>query len=254
VPRDTGVSAWIRASEPALQRVAPDQGDLTVGRDPVTCPQLADQSNRLTRTWPTTDLNQLLSTRIDLPPTRIKRAQSKPLILAGHVQRVRPVPARAAVLRFRSLAQARAGRLNLVAEPLPRQLRQLPRSLAADPKALRHLIQIQALNSPLDRTADLLRNGTELRLQAFVIRAHHRIIAPPPKFGDRDVAPDEWIAAEAIVGSEAEPTNRAVAACSDYALPGGVFGKIADALIVKRLNGKSLEEGLHNFKALVERQ
>jgi uncharacterized membrane protein len=40
----------------------------------------------------------------------------------------------------------------------------------------------------------------------------------------------------------------------DYALPGGVFGKIANALIVKRMNAKSLGEGLHNFKALVERQ
>jgi uncharacterized protein YndB with AHSA1/START domain len=40
----------------------------------------------------------------------------------------------------------------------------------------------------------------------------------------------------------------------DYMLRGGVFGKIADALIVKRMNGKSLEEALHNFKALVERQ
>jgi carbon monoxide dehydrogenase subunit G len=40
----------------------------------------------------------------------------------------------------------------------------------------------------------------------------------------------------------------------DYALPGGALGKIADALIVKRLNAKSLEEGLANFKALVERQ
>jgi uncharacterized protein YndB with AHSA1/START domain len=40
----------------------------------------------------------------------------------------------------------------------------------------------------------------------------------------------------------------------DYALPGGVVGKLADALIVKRMNGKSLEDGLNNFKALVERQ
>jgi uncharacterized protein YndB with AHSA1/START domain len=40
----------------------------------------------------------------------------------------------------------------------------------------------------------------------------------------------------------------------DYTLPGGVFGKIADALMVKRMNGKSLQEALHNFKALVERQ
>ena len=40
----------------------------------------------------------------------------------------------------------------------------------------------------------------------------------------------------------------------DYALRGGVFGRIADALIVRRMNGKSLEEALHNFKALVERQ
>ena len=39
----------------------------------------------------------------------------------------------------------------------------------------------------------------------------------------------------------------------DYALSGSVFAKIADALIVKRMNAKSLEEGLHNFKALVER-
>ena len=40
----------------------------------------------------------------------------------------------------------------------------------------------------------------------------------------------------------------------DYALPGGVFGKLADALIVKRMNRKSLKEALNNFKALVERQ
>ena len=40
----------------------------------------------------------------------------------------------------------------------------------------------------------------------------------------------------------------------DYAPRGGVFGRIADALIVKRMNGKSLKEALHNFKALVERQ
>ena len=40
----------------------------------------------------------------------------------------------------------------------------------------------------------------------------------------------------------------------DYALPGGVLGKIADALLVKRMNAKSLEEALDNFRALVERQ
>jgi carbon monoxide dehydrogenase subunit G len=39
----------------------------------------------------------------------------------------------------------------------------------------------------------------------------------------------------------------------DYGLPGGVLGKIADALFVQRLNAKSLEQGLNNFKALVER-
>jgi uncharacterized membrane protein len=40
----------------------------------------------------------------------------------------------------------------------------------------------------------------------------------------------------------------------DYALPGGVLGKIADALLVERLNAKSLEEALENFRALIERQ
>jgi uncharacterized membrane protein len=39
----------------------------------------------------------------------------------------------------------------------------------------------------------------------------------------------------------------------DYALPGGVLGRIADALIVKRMNANSLEEGLQNFRELVER-
>jgi carbon monoxide dehydrogenase subunit G len=40
----------------------------------------------------------------------------------------------------------------------------------------------------------------------------------------------------------------------DYALPGGALGKVADALMVRRMNDKSLEEALNNFKALVERQ
>jgi uncharacterized protein YndB with AHSA1/START domain len=40
----------------------------------------------------------------------------------------------------------------------------------------------------------------------------------------------------------------------DYALPGGVVGRLADALMVKRMNGKSLEDALKNFKALVERR
>lgn len=38
----------------------------------------------------------------------------------------------------------------------------------------------------------------------------------------------------------------------DYTLPGGVLGKLADALIVKRMNARSLEGALRNFKALVE--
>jgi uncharacterized membrane protein len=40
----------------------------------------------------------------------------------------------------------------------------------------------------------------------------------------------------------------------DYALPGGALGKLADALLVKRMNAKSLEEALENFRALIERQ
>lgn len=40
----------------------------------------------------------------------------------------------------------------------------------------------------------------------------------------------------------------------DYVLPGGMLGRLADALLVKRMNGNSLQEGLENFKAFVERQ
>ena len=37
----------------------------------------------------------------------------------------------------------------------------------------------------------------------------------------------------------------------DYALPGGVVGKLLDALIVKRMNGKSLQTALENLQSLV---
>ena len=40
----------------------------------------------------------------------------------------------------------------------------------------------------------------------------------------------------------------------DYALPGGVFGRMADALVARRMNARSLEQALENFKALAERQ
>lgn len=39
-----------------------------------------------------------------------------------------------------------------------------------------------------------------------------------------------------------------------YTLPCGVFGRLADALMVRRMNAKSLQQALQNFKALVERQ
>lgn len=39
----------------------------------------------------------------------------------------------------------------------------------------------------------------------------------------------------------------------EYVMPGGALGRLADALVVKRLNAKSLEGALRNFKALVER-
>lgn len=50
-----------------------------------------------------------------------------------------------------------------------------------------------------------------------------------------------------------EGDGTALTTTFDYVLPGGVFGRIADALVVKRMNAKSLEDGLRNFKALVER-
>jgi uncharacterized protein YndB with AHSA1/START domain len=39
----------------------------------------------------------------------------------------------------------------------------------------------------------------------------------------------------------------------DYVLRGGVIGRVADALVVKHMNARSLEEALGNLKALVER-
>jgi uncharacterized protein YndB with AHSA1/START domain len=50
-----------------------------------------------------------------------------------------------------------------------------------------------------------------------------------------------------------EGDGTALTTTFDYVLPGGVFGRIADALIVKRMNAKSLGQALQNCKALVER-
>jgi coenzyme Q-binding protein COQ10 len=38
----------------------------------------------------------------------------------------------------------------------------------------------------------------------------------------------------------------------EYDMPGGVLGKIADKLVVERVNTRNLEESLENLKALVE--
>jgi hypothetical protein len=38
----------------------------------------------------------------------------------------------------------------------------------------------------------------------------------------------------------------------EYDMPGGALGKIADKLVVERMNTRNLEESLENLKALVE--
>ncbi len=38
----------------------------------------------------------------------------------------------------------------------------------------------------------------------------------------------------------------------DYKMPGGFLGKIADKVVVERMNAKNLEDSLENLKALVE--
>ncbi len=38
----------------------------------------------------------------------------------------------------------------------------------------------------------------------------------------------------------------------EYNMPGGALGKIADKLVVERMNARNLEESLGNLKALVE--
>jgi uncharacterized membrane protein len=38
----------------------------------------------------------------------------------------------------------------------------------------------------------------------------------------------------------------------DYQMPGGALGKIADKLVVERMNAKNLEQSLENLKATVE--
>ena len=43
-----------------------------------------------------------------------------------------------------------------------------------------------------------------------------------------------------------------VTATFDYEMPGGVLGKMADKLVVERMNNENLEKSLNNLKKLVE--
>lgn len=49
-----------------------------------------------------------------------------------------------------------------------------------------------------------------------------------------------------------EGSGTRVTSTFDYEMPGGALGKIADKLIVERMNTKNLEDSLKNLKALVE--
>lgn len=49
---------------------------------------------------------------------------------------------------------------------------------------------------------------------------------------------------------EGEKTR--LTALVDYEIPGGALGKVADKLVVERMNAKNLEKSLENLKALVD--
>jgi hypothetical protein len=51
---------------------------------------------------------------------------------------------------------------------------------------------------------------------------------------------------------ESEGGATRTCAVVDYEMPGGALGKIADKLVVERMNAKNLEQSLENLKAVVE--
>jgi len=53
-----------------------------------------------------------------------------------------------------------------------------------------------------------------------------------------------------VFAPEGEGTR--VTATFDYEMPGGVLGKLADKMIVERMNTENLEKSLENLKKLVE--
>jgi coenzyme Q-binding protein COQ10 len=53
-------------------------------------------------------------------------------------------------------------------------------------------------------------------------------------------------------GYTPEGSRTRLTALVEYEMPGGALGKIADKLVVERMNAKNLEQSLENLKALVE--
>jgi uncharacterized membrane protein len=49
-----------------------------------------------------------------------------------------------------------------------------------------------------------------------------------------------------------ESDGTRLTALVDYEIPGGALGRVADKLVVERMNAKNLEQSLENLKALVE--
>ena len=56
---------------------------------------------------------------------------------------------------------------------------------------------------------------------------------------------NQWIYAQ-------EGEGTLVTATFDYEMPGGVLGKVADKLVVERMNTENLENSLNNLKKLAE--
>src|SRR6185312_9638246 len=91
----------LRGAGPTSQRPPPDQGQGSVGGDPVARAKLSDEVGGVTRGPSLAAAGEPVAAGADVPPAGIQRAQRDALFVGRHVQRMR---AGAGGLRRRRLA------------------------------------------------------------------------------------------------------------------------------------------------------
>src|SRR5215213_7076244 len=154
--------------------MAPDERDGTVGVDPVTLPQLADEPERVTRPGAAAAHGERGRAWLDRPAPRVERGERDALLRAGNVEGMRSGSAEEVLagrprrwgVGLGSGRRAGGRAVELRPQPLACVVDPLAHALGIDAGGARDLLGIR-LRRALDRSADLVRDRASRLFEAL---------------------------------------------------------------------------------------